>query len=386
MKKREPNDSNIIGLIYQGPLEKVPWQSFLHELRIQMDCDVAAISLRIRRDRMAAINVWDRRQPISSEDLRLARQSLATYGHLDPLTKALKRAGDLFTLDDVVPREELVASDYYKYVMAPFDIEYQLGMHVAEPGGWRSNVGLMNSRRGSNFGRGQKNYFKAIRPHLEKALQLFARMKRNELELATLEEALDRLAIAVYVLDADGHVIDVNGRGRRVASRNDGLAIVDERLVLTQLKDNRRLGDSINKALAAREAGHGERFVDAIRVSRKASPPLSILVRAVHVSDEIRNYASPSVIIYACDQTQSDLAPDRFVAEIFGLSATEAKLATLLANGFTLAQVATKLGLTENTVRSYAKRTFEKAGVNRQADLVRLILTSVAPLAASTSS
>jgi DNA-binding CsgD family transcriptional regulator len=37
--------------------------------------------------------------------------------------------------------------------------------------------------------------------------------------------------------------------------------------------------------------------------------------------------------------------------------------------------------VTENTVRSYAKKIFAKVGVNRQTELVRLILTSVAHLA-----
>ena len=39
-------------------------------------------------------------------------------------------------------------------------------------------------------------------------------------------------------------------------------------------------------------------------------------------------------------------------------------------------------GLTEHTDRTYSKQIFAKTGARRQADLVRLILTSVATLAA----
>ena len=48
--------------------------------------------------------------------------------------------------------------------------------------------------------------------------------------------------------------------------------------------------------------------------------------------------------------------------------------------GLSLAEAAEKLELTENTVRSYCKTILSKTGVSRQADLVRLILRSVAVL------
>ena len=86
------------------------------------------------------------------------------------------------------------------------------------------------------------------------------------------------------------------------------------------------------------------------------------------------------MIVYVGDPVQQKLVPERIVAQLFGLTPTEAFLAVLLANGYTLAGAAEKLDVTESTVRSYAKRIFAKTGVSRQADLVRLILKSVALL------
>ena len=53
-------------------------------------------------------------------------------------------------------------------------------------------------------------------------------------------------------------------------------------------------------------------------------------------------------------------------------------LAILLSEGATLREAAKELGITENSARTYSKRIFMKAGVGRQADLIRLILRSVA--------
>ena len=85
--------------------------------------------------------------------------------------------------------------------------------------------------------------------------------------------------------------------------------------------------------------------------------------------------------MYKEDNSQHQLAPEHIIEKLFGLTPTEAYLASLLANGFTLQEAAIKLDITENTVRSYCKRIFAKMGINRQADLVRIILKSVALLA-----
>ena len=71
---------------------------------------------------------------------------------------------------------------------------------------------------------------------------------------------------------------------------------------------------------------------------------------------------------------------ERLVTQLFDLTPSEAHLATLLATGSSLSEAADKLGLTENTVRTYCKTILNKVGVRRQTELVRLILRSVAVL------
>jgi len=67
--------------------------------------------------------------------------------------------------------------------------------------------------------------------------------------------------------------------------------------------------------------------------------------------------------------------------ELFGLSTTEARLALRLAEGRTLAEAAVEIPITLESARTYSKRIFAKTGTARQADLVRVLLKSVATLA-----
>lgn len=69
------------------------------------------------------------------------------------------------------------------------------------------------------------------------------------------------------------------------------------------------------------------------------------------------------------------------LAETLGLSAREATLALLLSQGRPLIEAGRELRLTAETTRNYSKRIYAKTGAAGQADLVRIVLTSLAVLA-----
>jgi DNA-binding CsgD family transcriptional regulator len=70
-----------------------------------------------------------------------------------------------------------------------------------------------------------------------------------------------------------------------------------------------------------------------------------------------------------------------FVAQHFGLTQVEARLAVMLTDGLALDEIAIHLGVTRTSARTYCKRVLAKTGASRQAELVRLVLTSLARLA-----
>jgi DNA-binding CsgD family transcriptional regulator len=81
------------------------------------------------------------------------------------------------------------------------------------------------------------------------------------------------------------------------------------------------------------------------------------------------------------DPRVHQLAPRELISQLFGLSASEARLAALLADGKTLVEAAGIMSISLGSARTYSKRIFAKTGASRQAELVRLILKSVASLA-----
>ena len=64
-----------------------------------------------------------------------------------------------------------------------------------------------------------------------------------------------------------------------------------------------------------------------------------------------------------------------------GLSRREAALAAAIAHGEAIVPTGEAIGLTPETARNYSKRIYAKTGATGQADLVRMILTGLAPFA-----
>lgn len=81
-------------------------------------------------------------------------------------------------------------------------------------------------------------------------------------------------------------------------------------------------------------------------------------------------------IVFALDPNLNMDELIEAVGALFSLTPVEAKLARLLTNGASLSEAASEMRVREATARSYLKQIFLKTNTNRQADLVRLIMSS----------
>lgn len=367
----------LVTLIYQGPLESQPWQGFLEALSRRMRCTSAAITLRVSRQGTPPLIIWGPPPAIAEKEARLVNQIHAELGDHDPLANALSKPGDIFTLSEVISEEELQNNRFFREIMQPYGIAYELGMYISEPGGWGGNVGLTNGPDAEDFTEADKQVLIALRPHLEQSLALFSRIRRDETELQVMIDTLDRLTICTFILDGSGRILRTNSAGRQLMKSNKAIRAADERLVLANKASNAQLQNLIGKAIETRRAGG--HFTEALRVEGDLDRHLGVLVRTIETPTPHANDAAPAAVIYVSGLGNTQPL-ERLVSQIFDLTPSEAHLAALLATGLSLAEAAEKLELTENTVRSYCKTILSKTGVSRQADLVRLILRSVAVL------
>jgi DNA-binding CsgD family transcriptional regulator len=91
-------------------------------------------------------------------------------------------------------------------------------------------------------------------------------------------------------------------------------------------------------------------------------------------------FGGADTLIIATPITPTALVPSASLLNaLFDLTPTEARLATDLASGLTLAESASKNGVTTKSARTYLERIFRKTGAHKQGQLVAMLKT-VQPL------
>lgn len=67
--------------------------------------------------------------------------------------------------------------------------------------------------------------------------------------------------------------------------------------------------------------------------------------------------------------------PDDLLFDDWNLTRTEARVAALVVRGHSVDSVARELGIASATARTHLRNIFSKTGTNRQADLIRAVIT-----------
>lgn len=88
----------------------------------------------------------------------------------------------------------------------------------------------------------------------------------------------------------------------------------------------------------------------------------------------------PCAAVFISDPEQRDHASQQILGELFSLTPAEANVAILLSRGLSLTEVAEAQNISPHTARAQLKSIFAKTGATRQAELVRMVIKSVASL------
>jgi DNA-binding CsgD family transcriptional regulator len=179
-----------------------------------------------------------------------------------------------------------------------------------------------------------------------------------------IARALDWLSCGVVIVDENVSPIFAN----RAA-----LALIDKGRLPLPRKATLHRPDPIEGIRRAMKALHSAYATLSCRVG---DPPLICTVASLPRSSAIRGGRA---ILFVTDPAQTRTTRLADVAGL-GLTRAEAAFAVEFANGHSLQACAERLGISVTTAKSHLQRIFVKTGACRQAELMRVILTSTPAL------
>jgi len=218
-------------------------------------------------------------------------------------------------------------------------------------------------------------------PHLARALEIHARLRRIESERALYAGAVDQLAVGTIILDGHGAVLDTNRVAQDLLRLSDGMRVLNNQLRFSDAEIGQQLQRVVAKVLEAHIRGEPA-MVEALRIRRPSGKgDFGLVIRPVPRSAWSEGQSSPAVAVFISAPEVQSHTSEQVVKQLFAFTPAETRLALRLASGLSLAEACDELGISQHTARAQLKAIFAKCGVTRQAELVRLILRSVATLA-----
>lgn len=190
-------------------------------------------------------------------------------------------------------------------------------------------------------------------------------------------EALDLLNIGLVVSNATGQLLLANCTAEQILDTRDGLALSGRGILRASGTAGSALLELV-RAAANREQAKSDAGDSILAVQRPSGKrPLTLLVRSIAPEAHKDEASTPSCLVFIMDPEFPVQTAEAELRQLYGLTATEASLANLLMEGKTLDDCCEILDIRRSTARTHLQHLFEKVGVQRQSELVSLLLKSV---------
>ncbi|EKT4466707.1 helix-turn-helix transcriptional regulator [Pseudomonas putida] len=365
--------SDLVGKLYQGPRETIPWATFLNQLNVQMRSKYVTFMLRppSHLDVGLMINTTGSTAEITSSYNQY-------FFALDPFVDLPNR--QVVTNSEFITDNNWLNSEFYKSFLEPLDVFHILGADITTCDGVNCRIRISRSRSAPAFGDEEKALLAQFIPHLERSVEIHTQLNRIVTERNLYAEAVDQLEVGTILLDEAGRVLQTNEVANGLIQAKDGIRLVQDSLVVGSSRETQEFRRLVKRSLLSHKSNTPS-VVEALRVKRTSGrADLGIIVRSVPPLEWSEGKQCPAVVIFISDPERHSSAPKEIVSALFSLTPAETSLAMLLANGLTKDEASKELGISTNTARAHLRSIFSKTGVTRQTMLVRLILRSVATL------
>ncbi len=364
----------LAGLVYSGTQEAVPWTRVLERMRELLDANYVALILRVPNSEQPLQVVFaGEAQP---ERAAVFSTNLTT---IDPFFNLPRDR--MVMLEELIDDEDWLQGSYYREFHAPLNIRYYIGADIGMGPEPSCRLRVSRPPSAARFGERELAICNLLLPHLVIAVQLRAGLDIAAVESHFYAGMLDRLSVGVVFLDKEKRILKANRAASAILEQRDGLSIVNGGLSAAFSAENHELRSLIERAVSA--GGQSQPgVVSGMSVSRSSGRSnLGVAVRAAPLTEWSEPSSRPAALVILRDSEAHVLASHDELKQLYRLTTAEANLAVQLMAGCTVEEAAQRLNVTRNTARCQIRAVFAKTGVTRQTELLRVLLSGVAPLA-----
>ncbi len=373
MRAQMPFDlhSRIVSRIYDCAEGNDNWDDVLISMADLFQLENAALT--VIDSKLAHANVLS---PRSNPDI--ARSYENFWWQHDPTSAVASAmsAGQYVTLDDT-GREVFFGSAFYNdfWRLSGLGSE-RLSINLTSGNGLLSCLVLQPSARNDTIADTTVQSALMFSGHMARAIKWASRLARAE-----AERLLDRRRFApgyagFFILGAQGQILHADDAGELLLSKGDPF-----RALSGHLTDNDAQGATALRAALASINGLAELDATTVSLASGVSGPkgATLSLELLPFGDKAygRFGIKPKVMVVASWVEEKSPDGQALLRDQFGLTFAEATLVLELLKGDGRAAAAQRCGISVNTARTHMMHIFQKIGINRQTELISLVMKTL---------
>ncbi|WP_285710707.1 helix-turn-helix transcriptional regulator [Erythrobacter oryzae] len=357
--------------LFEGIGDARQWEGFLAALVVRTQ---ARRAVMIVTPAMAAPGeaplILQHAAARAAHDPSLTIEALAALG-LQQL--GALRAGRVYALDELLDHDDSARREQQRGKLAAQGIGFARAMRVAGDGAGEALVLLLRERE--DFAASAAALLSSAAPYLRAALRAGAVLAMERHARTMAEAALARLGIGQIALDAAARVIDADPLAEHHVEFV-ALPGARRRLLLPPAAAER-----LERACAAFAAAGDGPAPDPVLITSEGRAPLLLRPAPRLPAGQFPGNQPAAIASLRLPLREDERLGAMVLRELYQLSPREAALAQKLSRGEMIVEAGRDLRLTAETARNYSKRIYARTGTRGAPDLVRMILSGLAPLA-----
>ena len=375
--------SQLIGDIYDAALDPALWPAVLEGTAGYVGGACAALVAQDTIARQAQFfHMWG----LSPED---KDRYITQYIRLNPCniaTMLQTKVGDVESSATVVPMEEFFASRFYHEWCKPLGFCDCIWSFLERSVTAAAAVSVVRHERQGVADEDSRGRMRLVAPHFRRAVAIAKVIDLQKVEAAALADSLDGLASSVILVGAAGRITHANAAAHRLIDGGAVLRSVFGKLVANDPEVNQVLQD----LFAAAANGCQDIGAKGIAVPLGLEGGERWIAHVLPLTSGARRRAgvaySAAAAVFVRKAALDLPHPVEIIASAFKLTPAEMRVLMTIVDIGGVPEVAPVLGISETTVKTHLQSVFEKTGVNRQADLVKLVAGYMSPLGGPSSS
>ncbi len=269
---------------------------------------------------------------------------------------------------------ELKTSAAYNEFLVPHHAGNSLIVRMAGPAGTRIVWVVNDPIDDGGWSSAQIEVIHRLLPHVRQYVSVRQVLVGAGALGTSVAAMLEATGPGIIQVDWRGKVVAASDGARKFLQTGDALFDSGRLLFARSPRDNANLQRLLTRALPP----FGRQGTGGSMVLRRSADRNPVELHVIPVGQqEAALCAWPVaalVLVVDSGKRRTVINPD-LVAARFGLTQAETRVAVMLADGNSVADIAESTVRGISTIRTHVQRILRKTGTNRQADLVRLVLS-----------